>query len=1166
MKRRVAGCLALFVLLGAGSVVALGQTAQVTGRITDPSGAVVPGVAVAVVNADNGARRETVSNDEGFYTIPLLQPGNYQITVRKDGFKPVSQSGLALAVQQVARLDFALDLGTTSEEVRITSTAPLLESETSSLGKVIDAQRIQNLPLLGRNPYSLVALVPGARPSAGLNDLPVDQISTVAVSINGARGNQNEYLLDGAPNTAAAQNQPVIFANPDAVQEFKVETNSYSAQYGRAAGGIFNIVTKSGTNDLHGTVYDYLRNDALNANNFFANRAQIAKSPFRFNQFGATVGGPLLLPEKIFGPAAYDGRRQSFFFGSYEGVRFSQGGTYVGTVPTLAQRAGDFSQTRDAQGRLIQLYDPATTRRNPANTAQFIRDPFAGNLIPRDRWNPVAVRLLDYLPLPNATGNAVTGAGNYVTNAVNLIRKDTFSVRLDHILNEAQRLAGRYNYDRTPLTRPNVYGNLASPTFGPQIFTRQNFGLDYTVTFGPAMVGNFLFSFTRLENNRLPLSFGFDIAQLGLPDALRSQLIPESFPSIIVTGMGGASSLTNTGTGNLLGGNDLITFGDNTFSWLGSVTRTFSRHTLKVGGEARLLRPNYRQFSDQAIQFTFNQSFTQGPNPAVASATAGFGFASLLLGVAGGSYTSAPALAMQHSYWGGFVQDDWKATNKLTLNLGLRYEYEAPRTERYNQLTNFDQSLVPPLQAAGLDLRGALAFVGVDGRPRGQWDPDRNNFAPRVGFAYQITPKTVVRGGFGIFYAALTGVGGGSGAFGVSGFEASTAVVTSLDGVTPVTFLDNPYPTGVNQATGSRLGAATLLGQAVRFTDRDLRTSYSEQWNLNLQRELPGQVLLEAGYAGNRGLKLQNDLELNQLPDAELARGESLRDQVPNPFFGQITTGTLAARTVARAQLLRPYPQFLSITATNSTFAASSYHALVASASRRFNQGLTLTASYTFSKLIDQATGTFAGEAISNGGFQNFNNLRAERSLSSLDAPHRFIVNGLYALPFGADRRFRPGGPLGVVAGGWEVAAIATFQSGGPLAIVSASNTNFSQGGGQRPNLNGQELSLPEGEQSVARWFNTAGFSAPPAFAFGNAPRTLGNIRSDGIANVDFSLVKNTRLVERVTLQFRSEFFNLLNTPRFAPPNTSFGSPAFGQVSNQSNQPRVIQFALKLIY
>jgi outer membrane receptor protein involved in Fe transport len=1157
----------LITLWLAAALSALAQTAQVTGRISDQTGSVLPDAKVTVTNVDNGFKRETVTNSEGFFTVPLLQPGTYQVAVQKNGFKPLVQSGVVLQVEQVARLDYTLETGAVTETVNIAAAVTAaLETETSSLGKVVDQQRIQNLPLLGRNPYSLVALVPGARPSAGLNDLPVDQISQSFVSINGARGNQNEYLLDGAPNTAAAQNQPVVFVNPDAVQEFKVETNSFSAQYGRAAGGVFNIVTRSGTNEYHGTVYDYLRNDALNANTFFGNRAGQKKPPFRFNQFGATIGGPIDFPEKVFGPMHYDGKNRSFFFGSYEGVRFSQGGTYIGTVPTLLQRNGDFSQTRNAAGAVIPIYDPATTRANPANPAQFLRDQFPGNVIPRNRFNPVFTRMLEFIPLPNAAGNANTAAGNYVTSAANRISKDTFSVRLDHQLSESQRLSGRFNFDDSPINRPNYYNNIASPTFGSQVFKRRNFGLDYTVTFSPSLVGSFLFSFTRLENNRRPFSTGFDIASLGFPAALKSQLIPESFPTITVAGMGGSFSIANSGTANLLGGNDLISFGDNTASWVGSLTKTLNRHTLKFGGETRWLRPNYWQFADTAINFSFAQNFTQGPNPtAAAAASTGFGFASFMLGIGAGSYSRAASMAMQVKYFGGYLQDDWKLTDKLTLNLGLRYEYESPRTDRYNQLTNFDQSATPPLTAPGLNLRGALAFVGVNGNPREQWNPDRNNFAPRIGFAWNLAPKTVIRGGGGIFYAAMTGVGGASGAFGVSGFEAATSVVASLNGVTPLNYLDNPYPTGINQPTGSKLGAATLLGQNIRFTDRNIRQSYSAQWNLNVQREILGGMLLEVGYAGNRGLKLQQDLELNQLPDSALVLGDGLRTQVPNPFVGQITTGTLAAATVARAQLLRPYPHFLSVVSANAAFASSNYHAAVASVQRRFSKGLTVNGSYTFSKLIDLALGQFAGESVSNAGFQNLNNLRADRSLSALDAPHRFVVNGLYALPFGAGRKFNPRGVAGSLVNGWEVSAIYTYQSGGPLAFSSATNTTFAQGGGQRPNLIGDPV-LADGERTLTRWFNTAAFAAPAAYTFGSAPRSLGSVRSDGISGIDFSVVKNTKIYESVALQFRAEFFNLTNTARFAPPNAAFGSAQFGQVSAQSNQPRVVQFALKLIY
>ena len=1162
---RVVLCSVAVLLFAIG---ARAQTAQVTGRVTDQAGAVVPGATVTAVNTATGISREVLSNEEGFFTMPLLNPGEYRIAVRKDGFKPVVQPGMTLQVNQVARLDFTLETGAVTETVNITgATAAVLETETSSLGKVVDQQRIQSLPLLGRNPYSLVALVPGARPSSGLNDLPVDIISQSYVSINGARGNQNEYLLDGAPNTAAVGNQPVAFVNPDAVQEFKVETNNYSAQYGRAGGGIFNIVTRSGTNEFHGTAYDYLRNDAINANSFFGNRAGLKKPPFRFNQFGATIGGPIDFPERVFGPLNYAGKNRSFFFGSYEGVRFSQGGNYIGTVPTLLQRAGDFSQTKNAAGAVIPIYDPATTRANPNAAGQFLRDPFPGNVIPRNRWNPVFVKMLDYIPLPNAAGNPNTAAGNYVVSTANRISKDTFSVRLDHQLSAKHRLSGRFNYDDTPFNRPDYYGNIASPTFGSQVFKRRNFGLDYTATLSSSLLANVLFSFTRLENNRSPFSSGFDIASLGFPAALKTQLLPTSFPSIVVNGMGGSFSIPNSGTTSLLGGSDLIKFGDNTGSWSGTLTKLLKRHTLKFGGEARLLRPNFWQFADTATNFTFTQAFTQGPNPtAAAAANTGFAFASFMLGIPGsGASTRAASLATQMKYYGGFVQDDWKAANNLTLNLGVRYEYESPRTERYNQLTNFDPNAKPPLTADGLALKGALAFVGVNGSPREQWNPDRNNFAPRIGFAWNVTPKTVVRGGGGLFYAAMTGVGGASVAIGVSGFEATSTMVTSLNGVTPLNFLDNPYPNGLVQPSGSSLGAATLLGQNIRFVDRGTRQSYSAQWNLNVQRELPGGLLLEVGYAGNRGLKLQQDLELNQLPDSALALGDGLRAQVANPFRGQIASGPLAAATVARAQLLRPYPHFLSVVAVNAAWASSNYHAAFASLQRRFSKGLTLNGSYTFSKLLDLATGTFAGETLSAGGFQNFNNLRADRSLSALDAPHRLVINGLYSLPFGDGRRFQPRGLAGVIASGWEISAIYTYQSGGPLLFSSATNTNFSQGGGQRPNLVGDPV-LADGGRTLARWFNTAAFAAPVAYAFGSAPRSLGNVRSDALSSTDFSVVKNTKLHERFGLQFRAEFFNLTNTARFAPPNTSFGSAAFGQVSAQSNQPRVVQFALKLIY
>lgn len=1127
-----------------------GQTASITGRIADPSGAVVPGATVTVQAVETGIQNTAETNGEGYYNIPSLPPGAYNLSVSKAGFVPIRQTDLKLIVQQVARLDLTLQVGAVTETVEVAAQAVLLDSETSTLGQVVHGRQIVELPLLGRNPYALAGLVPGVRPSAGMNDLPVDQISTAYTSINGQRANQNEYLLDGAPNTAAASNQPVIYANVDSVQEFKVETNSFSAEYGRAAGGVFNVVTKSGTNDFHFTAYDFLRNDKLNANDWFANRSEKIRPPFKFNQFGGVIGGPLSIPK------LYSGKDKTFFFGSIEMVRFVQGITFTGTVPRPEQLAGDFSRTRNAAGNLIQIYDPISTRTNPAGGG-YLRTPFAGNIIPADRIDPVARNISKFWPAPNAPGNPITGVNNYARTDGNSIRKDTFSMRFDHHFSERNRLFTRFSYDDSPSNRALAYGKgvLGSPGAGPQIFSRRNAVVEDTHTFSPTVLGTFRYAYARLSNFRRPSSDGFDLTTLGFPKGLAQEIgDPFAFPAITVSGFGVTGTIPNTVVGGTLGATDMIAFGMDTHAWQVQITKMLTRHNLKTGLEYRLIRNNHQQHGDTGTQFSFANNWTQGPDPAVSSPAAGFAVASFLLGVGGGSVAPAPALAQQNTYYGLFVQDDWKVTPKLTLNLGLRYDVES-RTDRFDQFTNFDFGLKPPLQVPGLDLRGALAFAGVNGVPRTQSDPDRNNFAPRVGFAYKLTPKTVIRAGGGFFFAATTGSGDGA----VSGFQANTALVTSLDGVTPLTFLRNPYPNGINEPTGSSLGPATLLGQSIGFVDRSNRVPYSEQWNFNIQRELPGAVLLDVGYAGSRGLKLPEGRTLNQLPDSALALGNELRRQVPNPFFGQIRTGPLSSRTVSRAQLLRPFPHFDGVNSSLAGWASSSYHALQAKIEKRYSKGFTVLGSYTYSKMMDYGTGGFSGEALGGGGIQNWNNLLADRSVSSLDQTHRFIVNAVYELPFGKNLR----GAGGKLIGGWELGVVLSAFSGGPLGIASATNNTFSMGGGQRPNWSGVTPRLAH--PTPNRWFDTSQFSNPPAYTFGNAGRTFSGSRSDGTGQLDVSLHKNTNLTERVKLQFRTECFNLTNTPRFAPPNISFGTGQFGVAGAQGNQPRIVQFALKLL-
>ncbi|MBL8235857.1 MAG: TonB-dependent receptor [Bryobacterales bacterium] len=1137
-------------LIALVAVAAFAQTASLTGRVTDPSGAVVPGAKVAVRAVGTGVTSNVTTNVDGYYSAPSLLPGRYDVEISHGGFVSTRQTGLELAVQQVGRLDVVLKVGAVSDSIEVSAQALVLESESTTLGQVINNKQVTELPLLGRNTYALAMLVPGVRPSSGVNGLVIDQISTVSYSINGQRSSSNEFLLDGAPNSAAAQNQPVINANPDMVQEFKVETNNFSAEYGRAAGGVFNVVTKSGTNDFHFSAYEFFRNDKLNANDFFANRSGTKRAPFKFNQFGGTLGGPVVIPK------LYNGKNRTFFFANTEIVRFIQGITFTAVLPDPRMLTGDFSQARLANGNAVTIYDPATTRANPAG-AGFIRSPFTGNVIPANRIDPVARNVSKYFPAPNIAGVTALGTINYTRTAGNVVPKDSYSARLDHNFSEKNRLFGRYSFDDTPFNRAPAYGeefrNVA-PTAGPQVFTRWNAVLEDTMVLSPTMVATGRYSVTRLINFRRPYSDGFDITSLGLPAYMRQGMVdPLSFPAITINGYSVTGSVPNTIVGGVIGATDVISFGNTQQSGQGNITKNMASHTIKFGGEFRAIQFNNQQTGDTATNFSFAPTWTQGPNATAASTTAGLGLASFLLGIPGGGVAPAPALAQTNKYYGLFVQDTWKVTPKLTLNLGVRYDYETPRTDRFNQLSNFDFNAQSPLRAEGLTTRGGLTFPGVGGLSRYNANPDRNNIAPRLGLAYKLTPKTVIRTGAGMFYSGLTGVGGGTGAFGISGYAVTTTMVTSLDGANPTVSWSNPYPNGFNRPTGSSAGLSTLLGQGIQFFDRGNYTPYSTQWNFNIQREMPKNILFEVGYAGSRGVGLFENRQWNQLPPELLAQGAALRTQVANPFFGQVAVGTLANRNVARAQLLRPFPHFDGVSSQNASWATSSYHALETKAEKRYTSGLSIMASYTYSKMMDYGTGPFGGEAVGGGGVQNWYNLAAEWSPSTLDQTHRYILNAVYELPFLKKNR---------LLGGWQIAAIWSGFSGGPLGVTSTTNNTFSQGGGQRPNWTGVNATVPDPQPS--RWIDASQFSIPPEYQFGTAPRTYNGLRSDGTAQIDTTLSKNFRFGEILTAQFRAEFFNLTNSARFAPPNAAFGNVQFGTVNAQGNQPRVVQFSLKL--
>ncbi len=1149
MLRRFTPLLLLF------ATTLLAQNASISGRVTDSSGAVVPAANVTVRNPASGISFAAESSTEGYYSLPAIPPGRYDIEIAKTGFVSIKQTGLELAVQQAARLDVVLKVGAVTETVEVSAQALILESENATLGQVVSNKQVTELPLLGRNTYALAMLVPGVRPSSGVNNLVIDQISTVSYSINGMRSNANEFLLDGAPNTAPAQNQPVINANPDMVQEFKVETNNFSAEYGRAAGGVFNVVTRGGTNSPHFTAYEFFRNDKLNANDFFANRSGTKRAPFRFNQFGGTFGGPVVIPK------LYNGRNKTFFFANTEIVKFVQGITFTGVLPDPRMLTGDFSQARLADGRAVTIFDPSTT--TAAGTG-FTRMPFAGNVIPGNRIDPVARNVMRFFPAPNVANVSALGTINYTRTDGSRVDKTSYSFRGDHNFTDKNRFFARYSYDDTPFNRAPAYGqefrNVA-PTAGPQVFTRWNTVAEDTHVFSPSLLSTLRYSATRLINFRRPYSDNFDITSLGLPAYMREGMLdPLSFPAIAITGHSITGSVPNTVVGGLIGGTDLISFGNTTQSVQGTLTKILSKHTIKVGGEYRVIQFNNLQVGDQATNFSFAPTWTQGPNATASSPVAGLGLATFLLGIPSGAVNPAPALALTSKYSGFFIADTWRATTKLTVNWGLRYDYETPLTDRFNQLTNFDFQAPSPLRATGYDLRGGLTFVNVGGLPRGNNNPDRNNWAPRLGLAYRLNGKTVIRTGAGLFYSTRMGIGGGAGPFGTSGFQTSTAILTSLDGVNPSVSWSNPYPNGFNRPSGSSQGLSTLLGQSVGFNDRGNVIPSSSQWNFNVQRELPAKLVLEVGYAGSRGYNLAEARAWNQLSPEYLRLGNDLRTLVPNPFFGQISVGPLAQRTVARAQLLRPYPHFDAVTGQNSGWGASTYHALLTKIEKRYASGLSILFSHTWSKQMDYGAGPFAGETIGASSVQDNYNLLAEWSPSTLDQTHRFIANAVYELPFFKTRS----GFAGRALGGWQLGGIWSAFSGGPLGITAATNNTFSQGGGQRPNWSGVSAKLDN--PTPARWIDSAPFSLPPAYTFGNAARTLGGLRSDGTAQIDMTLTKNTRIVEKLNLQFRAEVFNLTNSARFSPPNQVFGNPQFGVVNAQNNLPRIVQFGVKLIY
>jgi Carboxypeptidase regulatory-like domain/TonB dependent receptor len=1106
-------------------------TGSITGTVHDSSGAVVPQARVVIVNTAVNTHTEVRSDPSGNYSAISLQPGGYSLEVTVSGFKKYVRTGITLDVQQQAHIDVVLQVGDSAQSIEIAADTSSIETVSSAIGKVVDNKAIVNLPLNSRNVYNLIFLTPGVAGSIGNN------YDGMTYAVNGARATMMDTLIDGVSasfSTVNGKSGVSIFPSIDAIAEFKVMGANYPAEFGRSQGSVLNVIFKSGTNQLHGSAYEFLRNSALDSNDFFANQKGIALGSFKRSQFGGTVSGPVR-------------RDKTFFMASYEGLRARTYDSTNPTMPTDLQRQGDFSKTFAANGQTIAVYDPFTTR---ASGSAYIRDPFPGNKIPSARFDPVAVNVVKYYPVANIAGNSVTNANNYYAAGPHLTDIDQPDFRVDHSFTDQQKFFARYSYRLTQDVPPALFPSAQTIAEGRVNQENHAHGAvaDYTNTLSPTTIVNGRLGFARTLFVYANQGLGFLPSSLGLPKTLDAAMDRAMFPG--VTASGYAS----------LGGNDHRRSAFMSYTALANVTRIIGSHSLKIGFEGRMIRSNVWEARDAT--FGFSAGFTQGPDPNKASSTAGNGFASLLLGTGttGNSLIQAwKNVAAQSFYYAGYVQDDWKVSSKLTFNLGLRYDFETPRTERYNRMNYFDPTAPSPLAKAVPGLTGGVVFVGVNGNSRYQYHLDTNNLGPRLGLAYQLDSKTVIRAAYGHIFG--TSPQSSQGTVGPFGFRTENPWVSTLDGITPYNLLSNPYPQGFLPPPGASQGVLTQAGANLQAPLQDTVTPWMMQWNFNVQRELPAKVLVEVAYVGTRGLQLahgtESGMNINQLDPKNMALGSKLNDLVDNPFYGLVNNGVLASAKVARSQLLRPFPQFTTINPLFSSGASSTYHSLQVSANKRLSQGVQFQAAFTWAKGLDNGQ-----------SYQDSYNVNGERGLVDIDIAKRLVASFVYELPFGRGRHFGKNASSAVnwLLGGWQFNGITTFQTGTPIAI-SATNTTGIFTEAIRANNNGTSGRLDGPvDQRLNAYFDKTVFSQPAPFTFGNLSPRVSDIRNDGIRNFDLSMFKDFSPLERVRIQFRAEFLNAFNTPRFGGPNTTVTSSSFGIITSQANSPRQTQFGLKFLW
>jgi hypothetical protein len=1168
-------CVALFAPASAFAQDARGS---INGTVTDASGGTVAGVTIRITNPETGVSVGTITNAHGAYDLPFLMPGTYTVTAELDGFKKASRSGIRVDVGGHATADFGLALGSALETVTV-SGAPLLEMTSADLGQVVPRTYITDVGTsIFRNAANFVRLAPGV---TGQSQGTYTSDNQTAVSISGGGGVQggNEWVLDGVPDTVPLSTGSVVIVPPvDAIEEMKVHTTMFDAAYGHSTGGAVTIVTKSGTNALRGDAYVFRRPTALAANSWANNRSHIAKPAVNYWLGGGGAGGPLVLPH------AYDGHNRTFWFAAYESDRDVRDLFQSTRVPTAAEAAGDFSNTLSLQGAALVLYNPFSTVLSSSGT--FVsRSPFMCNgnvpvtpnadgtqtggtpcaIIPRSLINATGAAVLAHLVQssggPNISGaRNQLGVNNWTADKTYQVGQRNLNLRVDHVIDNKQSIFARVSrVTRNQVPTVLIDGAQQYNGSGANIDTFLQYRTAAMVTdtyvFSPTLLGSFAYGFARRENVDTFGSYGEAApASWQLPSVLTQNQFIDGMPNF---------ALAAADTGVSLGARANL-LANNSHSFLSTFTRELGKHTVKFGSDLRIEQyDTSSQGVAAAGQFNVSPLFTNA-NPLVASSsqTSGSSSASLLLGLAdSGSLARTAPLSLRHTYLGLFVQDTWRR-DRLTVTVGLRYEVETPYTERDDQVAfGFDPSANLPIQVPGYTLTGGLQFAGVEGKPRREGHIDPNNFGPRVGATYHLTPKTVVRGGYGLFYAPIVDLISNLG--GVPTFSSSTPYVGSANGsATPLTTISNPFPNGIVQPLGSTPGVLAQVGNSLSFVNPDRVAPYTHQWQVSVQRELPASTIVEVAYVGMLSRGELESYNLNDIPAAaNIASGAT---QVPNPFFGIFPpTSTLgASRTVAARSLQVAFPQFTTLIEDGLNVGESNYHAVSARVEKRLSHGFSAIGSYSFSHLVHNNVTSLVNTAYFHSDTVDY------RSISALDQPHIFRVAATYAVP----APFAGGGSgyrvLRAALGGWTLTNYLTMESGLPLNITGTNGRPIITGDPRNTGPVNSRLGdvvvngVPQNPyfntavfQQLDNQFYPANISPTPPFS--------DRLRAPRQAALNTSVLK-TIATGRVRTELRLEAYNVTNHPFFNAPGTNSASVGtFGVITGASNS-RQVQVGVKV--